>query len=108
MRRRVAIALLGFGAVALLLNPAAGAHEGHEHKIMGTITRAAADAVVLEDTAGNDVRVRVTKETKVRSTPAMRVEEIKAGTRVVVTAIEGQDKSLTARTIEVGAAAGTK
>jgi hypothetical protein len=33
------------------------------------------------------------------------VEEIKAGTRVVITAVEQKDKSMAARTIEVGAAA---
>jgi hypothetical protein len=32
----------------------------------------------------------------------VKVEVIKAGTRVVVTAIEGKDKSLSAKVIEVG------
>jgi hypothetical protein len=39
----------------------------------------------------------------------VKVEEIKVGTRVVVTAVEEKDKSMTAKTIEVGAvAAATK
>ena len=108
MRRRVTITLLAFGALALALIPAAGAHEGHDHKIMGTVTRAAADVVLLKDTSGKDVTFRVTKATKVRSKPVMKVEEIKAGTRVVVTATQEQDKSLTAKTIEVGVIAGAK
>jgi hypothetical protein len=108
MRRRLTITLLAFGALALVLIPAAGAHEGHDHKLMGTVTRAAADVVLLKDTSGKEVTIRVTKETKVKSKPAMKVEEIKAGTRVVVTATEGQDKSLIAKTIEVGVIAGTK
>jgi hypothetical protein len=102
MRKRLTIALLALAALAF--SPLARAHEGHDHKILGTVTRAAADAVLLEDIDGKAVTVRVTKETKVRSKPVMKVEEIKAGTRVVVTATEGPDKTLTARTIEVGAA----
>ena len=35
----------------------------------------------------------------------MKVEEIKAGSRVVITATEGKDKTFTAKTIEVGVAA---
>jgi hypothetical protein len=83
------------------------AHEGHDHKIMGTITMAAADHVMLKDKDGKDITVKVTKETKVKSKPAiaMTVEEIKAGTRVVITATQAQDKSFTAKTIEVGVAA---
>jgi DUF917 family protein len=34
----------------------------------------------------------------------VKVEEIKAGTRVVVTAVEAKDKSMTAKIIEIGAA----
>jgi hypothetical protein len=108
MRRSLIVALLALGALALLPFPVTRAHEGHDHKILGTVTRAAADAVLLEDTDGKAVTVRVTKETKVRSKPIVKVEEIKAGTRVVVTATEGPDKTLTARTIEVGAAPKTK
>jgi hypothetical protein len=73
---------------------------------MGTVTMAAADHVMLKDKDAKDVMVKVTKDTKVKSTPAMKVEEIKAGTRVVITATEAKDKSFTARTIEVGVAAG--
>jgi hypothetical protein len=46
----------------------------------------------------------VTKDTKVKSTPALKVEEIKAGTRIVITATQAKDKSFTAKTIEVGVA----
>jgi hypothetical protein len=46
----------------------------------------------------------VSNETRVKSTPAMKVEEIKAGTRVVITATQEKDKSFKAKVIEVGAA----
>lgn len=95
----LALALLAFGFGARIL-----AHEGHEHKVMGTVTMAAADHVMLKNKDGKDVTIKVTKDTKVKAKPAVKVEEIKAGTRVVVTAVEGKDKSLTAKAIEVGAA----
>ena len=80
------------------------AHDGHEHKVMGTVTMAAADHVMLQDKEGKDVTVKVTKDTKVKSKPSMKVEQIKVGTRVVITATMEKDKSLKAKTIEVGVA----
>ena len=103
MVRRTAIALVASFALALTAN-AALAHEGHDHKIMGTVTMAAADHVMLKDKDGKDVTVKVTKDTKVKSKPALKVEEIKVGTRVVITATQAKDKSFTAKTIEVGVA----
>jgi hypothetical protein len=100
-----------FGAVLLAailtLVPGAHvfAHQGHEHKVMGTVTMAAPDHVMLKDRDGKDVTIKVTKDTKVKAKPPIAVEQIKAGTRVVVTAVEGKDKTMTATTIEVGAPA---
>jgi hypothetical protein len=107
MMTRLSATLLAFAILA----PGSGvrllAHEGHEHKVMGTITMAAADHVMLKDKDGKDVMVTVTKDTKIRAKPAVKVEEIKAGTRVVITAVEQKDKSMTATNIEVGAAPAT-
>jgi hypothetical protein len=103
MVRRTASALVALVALALTSN-AVVAHEGHDHKIMGTVTMAAADHVMLKDKDGKDVTVKVTKDTKVKSKPALKVEEIKVGTRVVITATQAKDKSFTAKTIEVGVA----
>jgi hypothetical protein len=80
------------------------AHAGHEHKIMGTLTMAMADHVTVKDKDDKEVTVKVTKDTKVKARPAIKVEEIKAGTRVVVTVVEEKDKTLTAKTIEIGTA----
>ena len=97
--------ILGAALVAALTIPTyLQAHEGHDHKIMGTVTMAAADHVMLKDREGKDVTVTVTKDTKVKSIPALKVEEIKAGARVVITATQAKDKSFTAKSIEVGAA----
>ncbi len=43
----LALAVLALGSGARLL-----AHEGHEHKVMGTVTMAAADHVMLKDKDG--------------------------------------------------------
>ncbi len=93
----VAVAVLTIGLGARLV-----AHEGHTHKVMGTLTMAMADHVMLKDKAGKEVTIKVTAATKVKAKPAIKVEEIKPGTRVVVTAVEQKDKSLTATVIEVG------
>lgn len=97
----LAVLTVGFGA-----QPAA--HEGHEHKVMGTVTMSAADHIMLKDRDGKEVMIKVTKDTKVKARPAVKVEEIKAGTRVVVTTVEEKDKSMTARTIETGVTATSK
>jgi uncharacterized Zn ribbon protein len=103
MKRFTPILLTVAGLVAGI-GPRLLAHEGHEHKVLGTVTMAAADHVMLTDRDGKDVTVKVTKDTKVKSTAALKVEEIKAGTRVVVTAVQQKDKSMIARVIQVGAA----
>jgi hypothetical protein len=105
MTRQFATILLAFAIVS----PGAGAglfaHEGHDHKVMGTVTMAAADHVMLKDKDGKELTVKVTKDTKVKAKPMIKVEEIKTGTRVVITVVEQKDKTMTAKTIEVGAAA---
>lgn len=109
MTTRFTAILLAFAIPALGSSARLFAHEGHEHKVMGTVTMAAADHVMLKDKDGKDVTIKVTKDTKVKAKPMIKVEEIKAGTRVVITAVEQKDKSMTAKTIEVGvAAAATK
>jgi hypothetical protein len=106
MKRLVAI-LMAAGALIVSSGVRIAAHEGHDHKIMGTVTMAAADHVMLKDRDGKDVTVHVTQDTKVKSKPAMKVEEIKVGTRVVITASQEKDKSFKAKTIEVGASTAT-
>ena len=108
MMKRLSATLLAFGVLAIGSAVQLLAHEGHEHKVMGTVTMAAADHVMLKDKDGKDVMVKVTKDTKVKAKPALKIEEIKVGTRVVITAVEAKDKSMTAKTIEVGAVAGMK
>ena len=95
----LAVALLTLGVGTPLF-----AHAGHEHKVMGTVTMAAVDHIMLKDKDGKDVMVKVTADTKVKAKPALKVQEIKPGTRIVISAVEEKDKSMTAKTIEVGVA----
>ena len=105
MTRRLALsltmaALFGFG-----LSPAF-AHPGHDHKVLGTVTMAAADHVMVKDKAGKDVTVYINADTKVVAAkkPA-KVEDIKNGMRVVITAVTVKEKDvekLVAKSIELG------
>jgi hypothetical protein len=107
--KRFTATLVAFGVLALSSSARLLAHEGHVHKVMGTVTMAGADHVMLKDKDGKDVTIKVTKNTKVKAKPAIKVEEIKVGTRVVITAVEEKDKTMTAKAIEVGvSAAATK
>ena len=103
MIRRIALAVATVFTSIAISSAVVGAHEGHDHKIMGTVTMAAADHLMLKAQDGKEVTVNVTKDTKARSKPAVRDDEIKSGTRVVITAAQGKDKSFTAKTIQVGA-----
>lgn len=100
--------VLGLMAAAIAFAPASPltAHPGHTHKVLGTVTMAAADHVMLKDRDGKDVTVHITKDTKVlRDRKPARIDEIKSGMRVVVSAVTEKEKDvekLIARTIELG------
>jgi len=106
MTRRFAAILVTTCVMAFSTGTQLFAHEGHDHKVMGTVTMAAADHVMLKDKDGKDVIVRVTKDTKVKAKPVIKVTDIKPGTRVVITAEMVKDQMM-AKTIEVGAATKT-
>lgn len=104
MTRRFTITILALSALTLawVAGSPANAHPGHEHKILGTVTMAASDHVMLKDKEGKDVTVYITADTKVlKDKEPMKVEDIEAGMRVVVTAVTENDKMM-AKTIELG------
>lgn len=93
MNRRAVLALL---AMFALISPLyLQAHEGHEHKILGIVTMAASDHVMLKDKAGKEATVHMTAQTKVRQDgkPA-KVEDIQNGMRVAVTAVTVKEKNV--------------
>jgi hypothetical protein len=103
MTRQLSVAAMALFTLALASGSVLRAHDGHKHTIMGTVTMAAADHVMLKDTDGKDVTVHVTKNTKVtRDKKAMKAQDIKAGVRVVVMAVEEKEQ-MNATEIQVGA-----
>ena len=103
MTRR--LVLFVFAALALVAVPL-GAHEGHEHKIMGTVTMVGSDHVMLKDKAGKEFTVYTTEATKIlKDKKAAAVSDVMAGMRVVVTAVtEKKDnvERMRAKQIELG------
>jgi hypothetical protein len=104
MTKRLLAMTFGFVLLVFGAGVRVAAHAGHDHKVMGTVIMAAVDHVMVKDKDGKEVTIKVTKDTKVKAKPAVKVDDIKPGTRVVVTAALEKDKTMTAKTIEVGAA----
>ncbi len=109
MTRRLIVAVF---TVLAVLPLQALAHEGHDHQVLGTVTMAAADHVMLKDKDNKDVTVHLTRDTKVvKDKKAMKIEDIKAGIRVVITATtvkEDDVEKMVAKQIELGAAQPTR
>lgn len=103
--------------VAVLLTvgaaPALIAHDGHAHKVMGTVSAVHEKHLEVEDTTGKIRSMTLTEKTKIlRGTKAVKSSEITVGERVVVLAIETKDKtgkaSLVANEIRLAAGAPEK
>ncbi len=110
MRRLFILTTTAATVMTMALVGMAVAHPGHEHKIMGTVTMAAPDHVMLKDKDGKDATVSINKATKfLRAKKAMKVSDVKVGMRIVVTAVtdDNDDKSI-AKTIELGPDPATK
>lgn len=96
--------LLAFAtAAALVLPGGALAHEGHGTKVIGTVTMAAADHVMVKTADGKEQTIAVNANTKLlKGKTAATSEALTAGTRVVVTLTANEPP--TAAEIQVGAA----
>jgi len=108
MIRRLIASLAGIAALTVVSVTPLVAHEGHDHQVLGTITMAAADHVMLKDKDNKDVTIYLTRETKVvKDKKAMKVEDIQTGLRVVITATtvkENNVEKTVAKQVELGAA----
>ena len=99
----VAVALLA----ALVLPAAARAHEGHPHKVIGTVTAIEAPHVMVKTTDGKTVMVMWDAKTKVtRGKAKVAIDELKVGDRVVAEGPEEKDMVM-ATTIQLGSVAPT-
>lgn len=105
--------ILGAALVAALAIPGyTFAHEGHVHKVMGTVTTLHENHLEVKATDGKTATVVLNEKTKLlRGKTKVKVEELKPGERVVITATEtkGNDgkASLVATEVRVGAATAT-
>lgn len=108
MTRRLAVALLVLLGLVVLPSASLLAHEGHPHKMMGTVTMAAPDHLMMKTTDGKDATVQINGETKItKAKKPMKVEDLTPGLRVVVTAVTLKAVT-TAKAIEIGSASTTK
>jgi hypothetical protein len=102
-KRRIgvfAVAILAIGLLPIL----ALAHGGEEH-VTGTVAKIADASVTVKTTAGKSVDVGFdAKTTYSRAAKPVTRADIKMGDRVVIHAVEVNEK-LVAHTVELGAAA---
>ncbi len=107
MVRRFIASLAGAAALAVVGVAPLVAHTGHDHKVLGTVTMAAADHVMVKDRDNKDVTVYLTPDTKVvRAKKVLKVEDITPGLRVVITATTVKEKNvekMMAKQVELGA-----
>ena len=103
--KKFALALL----LAYVVTPFISAHEGHDHKIMGTLSAVHENSVDVKATDGKQSTITLNEKTKIlRGTTAVKLAELKAGDRVVVTATGGGKDPFVAKEIKVGGAMAAK
>ena len=97
-----------FALLTAALTPAY-AHEGHDHKLLGTVSEVAADRIVVRATKDGALStVALTRTTKItRGKATLLPADLKVGDRVVVNIGNGK-APLSAKAIQVGAAPTTR
>ena len=106
MNRRTFV--LAVTLAAATIAPAA-AHEGHDHKLLGTLTEIAPASIVVKATKDGALStVALARTTKItRGKTVLLPTDLKIGDRVVVNIGAGK-APLTAKAIQVGAAPTTR
>lgn len=81
------------------------AHEGHAHKVMGTVTSISGTDVMVKTTDGKTVMVMLNAKTKItRGKEKLTAAALKVGDRVVAEGSESKGM-VTAETLQLGTAA---
>ena len=97
--------ILGMILIAVLVVPVATrAHEGHAHKVMGTVSAIDGNRVTVKTTDAKTVMVILDAKTRItQGKTKLDVKAVRVGTRIVA---EGADVKgvLTAASIQVGTA----
>ena len=91
-------------SVMLALAGQVSAHEGHVHKMMGTVTAVDATHLEIDSKDGGKISIALNQDTKcLRGSAPAAVSDIKVGERVAVSAVE-QEKKMVAREVRMAAA----
>jgi hypothetical protein len=88
---------------AIVLSTSLSAHDGHAHKVMGTVTNRDAKRIELKTPGGEVLSIAVNEKTIVtRNKKKVAFADVQKGLRAVVDIGNGEDP-LIARGIELGA-----
>jgi hypothetical protein len=106
MRRVIVAAVL---VAVSLLPAAAGAHTGHVHKVMGTVSAVAPGQLEVKTTDGKTAVVLINAKTVYeQGTAKVDVKTLKIGDRVVVEGTQATGaKNVTAQKVRIGTAPAT-
>ena len=97
----IAVALAGTLGVPAI----ARAHEGHAHKVMGTVSSVEGNHVMVKTTDGKTVMVMLDAKTAItRGKTKLDAAAVTVGERVVAEGIE-EKKMIVAKTVRLGEAA---
>jgi hypothetical protein len=97
----IAIAVAGLAPLVL-------AHEGHDHRVMGTVARIQETQLEVKDKDGKIVTVTLNDSTKIlRGKQKAGKADIKEGERVVVTYVTNKDKISVAKEVRLAQASAT-
>lgn len=100
--------VLGIAVVAALAVPVyARAHEGHAHKVMGTVTMRDQNHLEVKTADGKTLTITLTDKTSIiRGKRKASAADLQPGERVVINVGAGKEP-LTAREVKLGVAKAT-
>jgi hypothetical protein len=100
-------------AVALAVPAVGGAHEGHRHKIMGTVSTHRKNQLDVKATDGKTSTITLNEKTRIlRGKTKSTADDIRPGERIVVTATETKgtegNMAMVATEVRLSAAVATR
>ena len=91
-------------AATIIVPAIARAHEGHDHTVMGSITKVDGMNLMVKGTDGKEVMVMMDAKTKItQGKSTVDAKTLKVGDRVVASGPESQGM-ISAETVKLGAA----
>ena len=93
--------------LAFVLPIGVRAHDGHDHKVMGTVSTTDGKSLMVKTTDGKTVMVMLDGKTKItQGKTKVQASAVKVGDRVVAEGPE-EKEMITAKTLQIGAAVAT-